>query len=276
MFWLRMCEKSALKQPRTGGYYTPPHKIFFFNISIPKPAPDLQPVNQLFYSSQVKNGLALLDEEESRHLATVLRRQPGERLLLTDGTGFLYEAELVEVGKKSATARILETRHTPEPPARLHIAIAPTKNMDRFEWFLEKATEIGIQEITPLLCKRSERTTVRLDRLEKILVSAMKQSLQSRLPVLNPLTPFPELVRRTTEPLRCIAWCADEPQPHLSRLIRPATDTLVLIGPEGDFSFEEVAMAHAGGFVNVGLGPTRLRTETAGLAAVMAFQLANV
>ncbi|MBL7798109.1 MAG: 16S rRNA (uracil(1498)-N(3))-methyltransferase, partial [Saprospiraceae bacterium] len=153
-------------------------------------------MNQLFYSSQVKNGLALLDEEESRHLATVLRRQPGERLSLTDGRGFLYEAELVEVGKKSATARILETRHTPEPPARLHIAIAPTKNMDRFEWFLEKATEIGIQEITPLLCKRSERTTVRLDRLEKILVSAMKQSLQSRLPVLNPLTPFPELVRR--------------------------------------------------------------------------------
>jgi len=249
------------------------NKIFFFNISIPKPAPDLQPVNQLFYSNQVKNGLALLDEEESRHLSTVLRRQAGERFLLTDGKGFLYEVELMEVGKKSATARILESRQSPEPPARLHIAIAPTKNIDRFEWFLEKATEIGIHEITPLLCKHSERTSVRQDRLEKILVSAMKQSLQTRLPVLNALTPFPELMRRATEPLRCIAWCADDPQPHLADLIRPGTDTLVLIGPEGDFSPQEVTMAQAAGFTNVGLGPTRLRTETAGLVAVAAFHL---
>lgn len=233
-------------------------------------------MNQLFFSEQIKNGLALLDEEESRHLSTVLRRQPGERLLVTDGKGFLYEAELIESGKKTATARILETKQMPEPPARLHIAMAPTKQIDRLEWFLEKATEIGIGEITPLLCKRSERTTLRQDRLEKILVSAMKQSLQSRLPILNPLTPFAELVRRAKEPVRCIAWCADDPPPHLSALLRPATDTLVLIGPEGDFSPEEVTLAQANGYTGVSLGPTRLRTETAGLVAVMAFHLSGL
>ncbi|MFN0013721.1 MAG: 16S rRNA (uracil(1498)-N(3))-methyltransferase [Saprospiraceae bacterium] len=235
--------------------------------------PDLQPVNQLFYSSKVENGLVFLDEEESRHLLTVLRRQPGERFHMTDGKGFLYVVELLETGKKTATARILETTQTPEPPARLHIAIAPTKQMERFEWFLEKAVEVGIHTITPLLCKRSERTTVRHDRIEKIVVSAMKQSLQTRLPVLNPLTPVAECVRRAAEPLRCIAWCGEDAQPQLSELIRANTDTLVLIGPEGDFTPEEVTLAQAGGFVSVGLGPTRLRTETAGIVSVLAFHL---
>ncbi|MEQ1743896.1 MAG: 16S rRNA (uracil(1498)-N(3))-methyltransferase [Saprospiraceae bacterium] len=232
-------------------------------------------MNQLFYSAKVENGLALLDEEESRHLLTVLRRQPGERFHLTDGRGGVYEVELLETGKKTATARILETRQTPEPSARLHIAIAPTKQMERFEWFLEKAVEVGIHTITPLLCKRSERTTVRHDRMEKIVVSAMKQSLQTRLPVLNPLTPFADCIRRAAEPLRCIAWCGEAPRAQLSELIRAGMDTLVLIGPEGDFTPEEVALAQAGGFAGVGLGPTRLRTETAGLVSVLAFHLAN-
>ncbi|MBK9338091.1 MAG: 16S rRNA (uracil(1498)-N(3))-methyltransferase [Lewinellaceae bacterium] len=231
-------------------------------------------MNQLFYTTKVENGLADLDEEESRHLLTVLRRQPGDRLRLTDGKGFFYEAELAGASKKHAVVRILETIRVAAPPARLHIAIAPTKNIDRFEWFLEKATEIGVQEITPLLCRRSERTSIRHDRLEKILVSAMKQSLQGHLPRLNPLTPFAEVVRRATEPLRCIAWCAEIPAPHLTTFLRPATDTLVLIGPEGDFTPEEVALAQ--NFVEVGLGPTRLRTETAGLVAVLAFGLATI
>lgn len=230
-------------------------------------------MNQLFFANKIENGLARLDDEESRHLLTVLRRQPGDRLRLTDGKGFFYEAELAEAGKKQAVARILQTLPAPAPPARLHIAIAPTKNIDRFEWFLEKATEIGIGTITPLLCKRSERTTVRHDRLEKILVSAMKQSLQAHLPRLNPFTPFADVVARATEPLRCIAWCADAPPPHFASLLRPDTDTLVLIGPEGDFAPEEVALALENQFVEVGLGPTRLRTETAGIVAVAAFRL---
>lgn len=226
-------------------------------------------MNQLFYAPSVANGLARLDEEESRHLLTVLRRQVGDRLQMTDGRGFFYEAEIVEAGKKHTVVRVLETTPIPSPPARLHIAIAPTKQIERFEWFLEKAVEIGIQEITPLLCRRSERNAIRLDRLEKILVAAMKQSLQGRLPQLNPLTPFPDLVRRSTAAQRCIAWCADTPLPNLKTCLQPATDTVILIGPEGDFSPEEVTLAQTNGFVGVNLGPNRLRTETAGLVAVM-------
>lgn len=226
-------------------------------------------MNQLFYTPLIENGLARLDEEESRHLLTVLRRQLGDRLQLTDGRGFFYEAELAEAGKKYALARILHTTEGPRPSAALHVAIAPTKQIERYEWFLEKATEIGIQEITPLLCRRSERTTIRHDRLEKILVSAMKQSLQSRLPVLHPLTPFASFIRACAAPQRLIAWCSDQPLPLLPDIVRPDTDTLILIGPEGDFSPDEVALAETAGFAGISLGPTRLRTETAGLVAVM-------
>jgi 16S rRNA (uracil1498-N3)-methyltransferase len=230
-------------------------------------------MNQLFYTTEIQNGIARLDAEESRHLLKVLRRQVGDRLQLTDGLGFFYEAEIIEAGKKQALARILQTSQRPKPNARLHIAIAPTKQIDRFEWFLEKATEIGIQEITPLLCKRSERTSIRHDRLEKILVSAMKQSLQSRLPKLNPLTAFASLVQQAAEPQRFIAWCSDEALPQLNSMLKPGTDTLILIGPEGDFTPEEVALALGNHFSGIGLGPTRLRTETAGLVAVADFQL---
>lgn len=228
-------------------------------------------MNQLFYAPHIENKLSQLDVEESRHLLTVLRRQVGDRLQLTDGKGFFYEAEIAESGKKQALVRILKTTASPEPLARLHIAIAPTKQIDRFEWFLEKATEIGIQEITPLRCKRSERTNIRQDRLEKILVSAMKQSLQSRLPTLRPLTTFSEFLKNIREPQRFIAWCPEEPPPHLNKLLQPATDTLLLIGPEGDFTPDEVVLAQEKGFLPVNLGPTRLRTETAGLVAVMGF-----
>ncbi len=231
-------------------------------------------MNQLFFTPNIENGLARLDEEESRHLLTVLRRQPGDPLQITDGKGNFYDAEITEAGKKYAMVRILNTISTPEPPARLHIAIAPTKQIERLEWFLEKATEIGIQEITPLLCRRSERTTIRHDRLEKILVSAMKQSLQSRLPHLNALTPFKQCVQRATESRRLIAWCPETALPPLKTQLHGVADTLILIGPEGDFAPEEVTLAENCGFSGVSLGPTRLRTETAGLVAVMqvAFQ----
>ncbi len=230
-------------------------------------------MNQLFYTPNIENGLARLDEEESRHLLKVLRRQEGDRLQLTDGKGFFYEAEIAEAGKKLAVLRLLETHSTPEPTARLHLAIAPTKQIDRLEWCLEKATEIGIQEITPILCQRSERKNIRLDRLEKVLVSAMKQSLQSRLPRLNPLTKFTTLVKNAAEIQRFIAWCPDTPPPHLNALLQPATDAIILIGPEGDFTPEELLLAEAHKFAPIGLGPTRLRTETAGLVTVMAFHL---
>lgn len=228
----------------------------------------------LFYCSKIEKGFAHLDEEESRHLLTVLRRNAGDKLQLTDGLGFFYEAEISEVGKRHALARIIsKTEAPPERFARLHIAIAPTKQMERFEWFLEKAVEIGVDEITPLLCQRSERDTLRLDRVEKILISAMKQSLRPRLPKLNELTRFQKFVIATTEIQKRIAWCSTEPLPHLRTTIDSHKNTVVAIGPEGDFSPEEVKLAMQNGFTGVSLGTARLRTETAGILAVSVFNL---
>lgn len=228
----------------------------------------------LFYTTKIESGFAQLDEEESRHLLSVLRRKVGDRLQLTDGHGFFYEAELAEVGKRHALARVISTTEAPpERPARLHIAIAPTKQIERFEWFLEKAVEIGVDEITPLCCQRSGRDTIRLDRLEKILVSAMKQSLRARLPKLNELTPFQKFVHVSAEAQKRIAWCAAEPLPHLKTTLFSHQNTVVAIGPEGDFSPEEVTMALQSGFTGVSLGAARLRTETAGVLAVSVYNL---
>lgn len=228
----------------------------------------------LFYTTEIENDFAYFDDEEARHLLSVLRRKVGDRLQLTDGLGFFYEAELTEAGKRHALARILsKTEAPPERPARLHIAIAPVKQIERFEWFLEKAVEIGVDEITPLLCQRSERDTIRLDRLEKILVSAMKQSLRARLPKLNELTRFQKFAIAASEAQKRIAWCADEPLPHLKTSLLPNQDTVIAIGPEGDFSPEEVVLALQNGFTGVSLGAARLRTETAGVLAVSVFNL---
>ncbi len=226
-------------------------------------------MNQLFFTQKIEQGFAHLDEEESHHLVTVLRRKVGDKLELTDGRGFFYEAEITETGKRHVLARILHT--TPaasDTVPALHLAIAPTKQIERIEWLLEKATEIGIAEITLLHCRRSERETVRLDRLEKVLLSAMKQSLRAHLPKLNPMVRFQQFVTAVESEQKCIAWCADTPLPHLKTLLQPGKKALVLIGPEGDFSPEEVQLAEATGFTGVGLGDARLRTETAGLLVV--------
>ncbi len=231
-------------------------------------------MNQLFYTPRIENGFAYLDEEESRHLLAALRRKVGDPLQITDGQGFFYETEISETGKRHAVARIISKIAAPaERPFKLHIAIAPTKQMDRLEWFLEKATEIGIDEITPLLCKHSERDSIRLDRLEKILVSAMKQSLRARLPKLNALTRFQAFAKAPNTANKFIAWCADEPLPHLSSQITGTHDIIIAIGPEGDFSNDEITSALENGFSGVSLGAARLRTETAGLLAVSAVNL---
>jgi 16S rRNA (uracil1498-N3)-methyltransferase len=231
---------------------------------------------QVFYTPVITDGLARLDEEESRHLLTVLRRKPGDHLQLTDGKGFFYEAELVETGKKHAVARVITAVEQPLTRAgRLHIAIAPTKQIERFEWFLEKATEIGVDTITPLHCQRSERVSVRADRLEKIILSAMKQSLRARLPELRPMTLFGTCVKAAGPIQKRIAWCDDQPMPHLQQTIRSSLDALILIGPEGDFSPEEVQLALGLGFEAISLGAARLRTETAGIMAAAIYNLAG-
>ncbi len=231
-------------------------------------------MNQLFYTQKIENGFAVFEEEEGRHLLTVLRKKTGDLLQLTDGQGFIYEAELADAGKRHVLARIISKTETPKlRPARLHIGIAPTKQMERLEWFLEKATEIGVDEITPLLCQRSERDSIRLDRLEKILVSAMKQSLRTWLPKLNPPTRFQDFAEKTSEAQKRLAWCSEEPLPHLKTTLSPLQDAVIAIGPEGDFSPEEVQIALANGFQGVSLGQARLRTETAGLMAVGVFEI---
>lgn len=244
----------------------------------------------LFYIPEISadTDLYVLAEDEARHAAGVLRMRAGDRVRLTDGCGGWYEAEIVDgATPKTCRVRILarEEQHG-ERPYRLHVAIAPTKNIDRYEWFLEKATEIGIDRITPLLCEHSERKTVRRERAEKIVLSAVKQSLKAYVPRVDDLTPFQEFVASgdTLYKNRFVAYC-DEGTPLADRVglfpaLRDAAPDVsgaefcLLIGPEGDFSPTEIAAARAAGFVPVSLGESRLRTETAGVMAVAAAQLA--
>ena len=233
-------------------------------------------MNNLFYVPELGSGIVQIPEEESRHIAVVLRKRLGDQLELTDGKGKYAIGELVEIGKRHAAVQIQEEKHFPPPTVRLHLAIAPTKNTDRFEWLLEKAVEMGVDTITPLRCQHSERQQIRYDRLEKIVVSAMKQSLRTYLPTLTELTPFHQLFGGVKASQRFIAWCPDHQElPHLKTVLQPRLDTLILIGPEGDFSPEEVALAQQHNCQPVTLGNARLRTETAGLYSCAAFNLAQ-
>lgn len=214
----------------------------------------------------------LLDEDNSRHIVQVLRMTPGEDLNLTDGRGHLLTATIAEANKKRCRVTITSAAFIPPPEKRVSVAISPLKNSSRFEWFLEKATEIGVSEIIPLICDRTERQHLRPDRLHHILVSALLQSQQAWLPVLRAATPYDRLLDQTDAgpanaayDRRLIAWLGE---PHQVVYPRPDTaSTLILIGPEGDFTPEEAASALARKYVPVTLGKNRLRTETAGVVA---------
>ncbi len=206
------------------------------------------------------------DKTESRHIVRVLRMKEGDHLLITDGRGFLYEACITNANDKRCTAEILNCESRPKPwKYHLHIAIAPTKMNDRMEWFLEKATEIGIDEITPLICEHSERKVVKTERMEKVIVSAMKQSLKFSIPKLNPPRELKELLQETRTGIRLIAHCGDGKKISLKDMDPVESDITVLIGPEGDFSESEVALAIELGYLPLDLGVSRLRTETAGV-----------
>ena len=234
-------------------------------------------MNILFYTTRIENGFAYLEEEESRHIATVLRRKVGDFLELTNGQGALFHTEITEIGKRHLIARIVREQTVAPPTTRLHLAVAPTKNIERFEWLIEKSVEIGVDTITPLLCRHSERTTLRQDRLEKVVVSAMKQCLRAHLPVLQPLTPFKKVVENIREPQRFIGWCPPEGEmPHLKNSLKAQQDTIVFIGPEGDFSPDEIALAQQFQCLPITLGQARLRTETAGIYACSVFNLAQI
>ena len=230
----------------------------------------------LFYTPDIQNQTYCLEETESKHAIRVLRLNQGDLINLIDGKGNFYEARITDANPKKC--RIEVTKHASGYGKRahyLHMAVAPTKNIDRFEWFLEKATEIGINEITPILCDRSERKTVKEDRLEKVIISAMKQSLKAYLPKLNPLIPLNELLKAGFPGKKFIAHCYDQNKKELKTEIAGSSSNLILIGPEGDFSEDEVNKAIGQNFLPVSLGSSRLRTETAAIAACHTANLLN-
>ena len=226
---------------------------------------------QLFYAPDITPPLYTLPEEESGHCVRVLRLGVGDRLHLTDGKGTLYLAVVEEPHPKRCTVRVVEEHHEWEKrPYRLTVAVAPTKNIDRIEWFVEKATECGIDRIVPILCDHSERKVIKGERLEKIAVSAMKQSLKAYKPQIDPLTPIRALLAEPFEGVRLIAHCEEDVERvFMGDVIHRGEDVMVLIGPEGDFSKEEIEAARKAGFREITLGQSRLRTETAALAATM-------
>lgn len=217
-----------------------------------------------------------LPEEEAQHCTRVLRLGVGDEIMLTDGKGCFYRVEITMATPKKCFVDIRET--LPQSPlwqGRLHLAVAPTKNMDRNEWFAEKATEIGFDELTFLNCRYSERRAIKTERVEKIVVSAMKQSLKARLPIVNEMTDFDKFIEKNFSGRRFIAHCREGRKPLLKEVVRPGEDVLVLIGPEGDFSEEEVEKALRNGFQAISLGQSRLRTETAALVACHTVSLLN-
>lgn len=226
-------------------------------------------IMQIFYTPQIKT-LCELPEEEAVHCVRVLRLTEGAEVLLTDGCGFFYRANLTRAHSKHCEFEVLE-QWRPDPlwNFRLHIAVAPTKNIDRMEWFVEKATEIGINAITCLNCCFSERREVKMARLEKIMISAMKQSQKATLPQLEGMVNLIDFLCRPFDGRKFIAYCEENEGERfpLKDLYHPGENALVLIGPEGDFSSEEIRLAKAKGFEPISLGKSRLRTETAALVA---------
>jgi len=230
-----------------------------------------------FYNASLDNSVSQfsLDTEESRHIVKVLRKQAGDRLAITNGRGHLFTAEILEASPKRCTARVLESRKTPPPHFELHLAVAPPKRVERFQWFLEKATEIGVSRITPLICGRSERQSLPIERLQRVVQEAMKQSLQTFLPVLEQPVGFGEYLEREQPVQRFIAHCEEAEKMELKRRVAADKDAVVLIGPEGDFTPAEIEAACQRGFVPVSLGKNRLRTETAALVACVTINLVN-
>ncbi|MDP4599975.1 MAG: 16S rRNA (uracil(1498)-N(3))-methyltransferase [Polaribacter sp.] len=226
---------------------------------------------QLFYNPEIQETTKeiMFDKVESAHIIRVLRKKESDILHITNGKGFLFDAKIVIANDKKCLASIIKTEQKPKPwNYYLHIAIAPTKNNDRIEWFLEKATEIGIDEITPIICSNSERRVVKTDRFEKIIQSAMKQSLKFTFPKLNEPIKFTEFINQEFEGKICIAHCEEQEKNLLKDIVKPNEKTTILIGPEGDFSYDEIKKALLKDFTPISLGESRLRTETAGLVAV--------
>lgn len=229
----------------------------------------------LFYQPLTSEGVHYLDEEESRHCIKVLRKRNGDAIRITDGKGNFYESRIKDDSPRRCSFTIIEQIPAPPRPCFIQIAVSPTKNSDRIEWFVEKAVELGIDKITLMACDHTERSFIKTERLFKVAISAMKQSLKARLPLIEPLTPIREIISNNSANQKYIAF-VDSANPVLLKNIARSSDRyLILIGPEGDFSPEEMALAVEHGFAKVSLGESRLRTETAALAACHILNLIN-
>ena len=229
----------------------------------------------LFYSPDIDN-ISQLPEYESQHCVKVLRMRSGDKLTVTDGKGFFYDCELIDANSKGCTISVLNRYEVPTGRNfKLHIAFSPTKQMDRNEWFIEKATEIGIDKFTPIYSNFSERKDIKTERLKKIAISAIKQSQQASLPEIDIQVSFNDFISMQFNSKKYIAHCYNKPKTPLTQLYNKGDDALILIGPEGDFSEEEVESAIKNGFEPISLGETRLRTETACLVAMHTIHVVN-
>lgn len=233
---------------------------------------------QLFYNPDISanDKQIIFQRDESKHIVKVLRKKEGDILNITNGNGLLINAELIKADIKQCLAKVISTENQPPPPYYVHMVVAPTKMNDRYEWFLEKAMEIGVHEITPIICDHSERKVVKLDRFHRVLQSAMKQSLHYRMPKLNEPISFSEFINEKIEGSKFIAHCEEEQEKaYLQTKIKSGEKINILIGPEGDFSRDEIGKALEKNWTAVSLGDSRLRTETAAIVACHTAALVN-
>jgi 16S rRNA (uracil1498-N3)-methyltransferase len=232
---------------------------------------------QLFYNPNIDETTETFsfDKVESKHIIKVLRKKDADILFVTNGEGYLFETEITLASDNKCTVRIISFEKKPKSKYHLHLAVAPTKMNDRYEWFLEKATEIGIHEITPIICDRSERKVINKERFDKIIVTAMKQSNEVYFPKLNEAISLKDFLKRKNEGLQLIAHCEETDKNTLKSVLKPNESITMLIGPEGDFSEKEIALALDSKYIPVSLGTTRLRTETAAVVACHSVAFVN-
>ncbi len=234
---------------------------------------------QLFFNPNISETSKdiVFNKEESKHISKVLRKQEGDLLKLTNGKGFFFEVELTFTSSKHCLATIISVKQQSPLPYYLHLVVAPTKLNDRYEWFLEKATEIGVSEITPIICEHSERKVINPERFQKKILSAMKQSLKAYLPILNPAITLKDFLKHQDSNIsqKLIAHCEETKKKSLKSVLSPKQAVTLLIGPEGDFSPNEISLAQEYGFNPVSLGESRLRTETAAIVACHSVAFVN-
>ena len=232
---------------------------------------------QLFYNSNIKSNdkTFFFDKEESKHIVKVLRKKESDKIFITNGLGYLFESIIEVASEKKCEVKIIKETFQQPDIFYTHIAVAPTKMNDRLEWFLEKATEIGIHEITPIICDHSERKVYKIDRAEKIIQAAMKQSLHYYIPKINEPISFSQFVKSNIDGQKFIAHCEETDKKSFKNEVKKDEKITILIGPEGDFSTKEINLAIENEFIPVTLGNTRLRTETAALVACHTIALIN-